>query len=95
MGDDLSSAVLTLDRDGPVATLWLDRPEARNAMGPDFWEDLPPAMARLSADHEVRAVVLAARGPHFCVGLDLKALGALLAGAGSVGTGTASAAARA
>ena len=37
-------------------------------------------MAELSADEEVRAVVVAARGPHFSVGLDLKAMGGLLAG---------------
>ena len=35
------SDVLSIERDGHVATLWLDRPEARNAMGPAFWDDLP------------------------------------------------------
>ena len=49
-------------------------------MGPAFWDDLPVAMAELSADREVRAVVIAARGPHFSVGLDLKAMAGLLTG---------------
>jgi enoyl-CoA hydratase len=75
-----TSEVLTVERDGPVATLWLDRPEARNAMGPPFWHDLPLAMAELSADRAVRCVVVAARGPHFSVGLDLKAMAGMLAG---------------
>jgi len=79
----LHSDVLAVERDGQVATLWLDRPEARNAMGPDLWADLPRAMAELSADPEVRAVVVAARGPHFSVGLDLKSMGALVSGAGA------------
>ena len=58
-----------------MATLWLDRPEARNAMGMDLWRDLPRAMDVLSADNSVRVVVIAAKGPHFSVGLDLKAMG--------------------
>ena len=39
--DSFSSDVLTIEVDGHVATLWLDRPEKRNAMGPAFWADLP------------------------------------------------------
>jgi len=64
-----------------VATLWLDRPEKRNAMSSDFWHDLPFAMAELGDDPEVRVVVMAGRGKSFCVGLDLAALGG-----GGVGT---------
>ena len=57
-----------------MATLWLDRPEKRNALGPAFWDDLPVAMAAIGADPGIRAVVVAARGPHFTVGLDLVAM---------------------
>ena len=74
--------VLSIERDGDVATLWLDRAEARNAMGPAFWADLPRAMDELGTDRGVRAVVLAARGPHFSVGLDLKAMAGMLTGGG-------------
>jgi enoyl-CoA hydratase len=82
-----SSDVLTVEQPGPVATLWLDRPGAANAMGPEFWSDLPKAMARLSGDDAVRAVVIAARGPHFSVGLDLKAMAGLLMSPGTAGAG--------
>jgi enoyl-CoA hydratase len=82
MSDRFSSDVLSIDVDGHVGTLWLDRPAARNALGPAFWADLPRAMAELSDDDRVRAVVVAARGPHFSVGLDLKAMAGLLSGAG-------------
>lgn len=76
-----------------VATLWLDRPGARNAMGPDFWTDLPRALGALSADPGVRAVVLAARGTDFSVGLDLKAMSAVLGdSAGSPASSASSAA---
>ena len=77
--------VLSIERDGHVATVWLDRPEARNAMGPAFWDDLVAAMTEVSTDVDIRAVVVAARGPHFSVGLDLKAMAGLLTGGGSDG----------
>ncbi|HEY1830673.1 MAG TPA: crotonase/enoyl-CoA hydratase family protein [Acidimicrobiales bacterium] len=76
------SPVLTIETTGAVATVWLDRPEARNAMGQDLWRDLPRAMAAVTADQAVRVIVIAARGPHFSVGLDLKAMGGLLSGSG-------------
>ena len=92
---DFESPVLRIEAgDEGVATLWLDRAEARNAMGVDLWRDLPRAMAVLSGDDSVRAVVVAAQGPHFSVGLDLKAMGGLLTGGGG-GGGSASMAARA
>ena len=72
------SPVLTIERQDAVATVWLDRPEARNAMGQDLWRDLPLAMQAVGTDTEVRVVVIAAKGPHFSVGLDLKAMGGLL-----------------
>ncbi len=86
----MRSDVLAIELDGPVATLWLDSPERRNALGPAFWTDLPLAMAELDGDAAVRVVVLAARGPHFTAGLDL----ATMAG-DVVGGGEASSAARA
>jgi enoyl-CoA hydratase len=84
MGDSVQfeSPVLSVEQDEWVATVWLDRPEARNAMGVDLWRDLPVAMEAVSRDQRVRAVVIAAKGPHFSVGLDLKAMGNLLAGGG-------------
>jgi enoyl-CoA hydratase len=68
------SDVLTLTIDDHVATLLLDSPERRNAMGPAFWTDLPRAIDALETA-EARVVVLGATGPHFSVGLDLKAMG--------------------
>lgn len=77
-----SSEVFSVEQDGHVATLWLDSAERRNAMGPDFWNDLPVIVDELSEDDEVRAIVLAAKGPHFTVGLDLKTMGGAATGGG-------------
>jgi len=54
-------------------------------MGEEFWRDLPRAMEVVTNDADVRAVVIAARGPHFSVGLDLKALGGMLSAGGAGG----------
>lgn len=75
---DFSSDVLALEVEGTVGTLWLDRPEARNAMGRAFWHDLPHAARAISELDGLRVLVLAARGPHFTVGLDLKEFGGSL-----------------
>jgi enoyl-CoA hydratase len=72
---DFSSEVLTLEVDAHVATLWLDRVEARNAMGSALWRDLPRAAEAVSANHDIRVLIIAAKGPHFSVGLDLKEFG--------------------
>ena len=69
-----------------VATLWLDRPEARNALGSAFWRDLPLACRAVSLEKDVRALVIAAKGPHFSVGLDLKEFGGNLAGSDASGS---------
>jgi enoyl-CoA hydratase len=70
-----TSDVFTCTIDQGIATLLLDRPEKRNAMGPAFWSDLPVMMSYLNEDDDVRCVVLAAEGPHFSVGLDLASMG--------------------
>jgi enoyl-CoA hydratase len=90
---DFSSDVLALDIDGHVATLWLDRVEARNAMGSALWRDLPRAADAVSSNPEVRVLVIAAKGPHFTVGLDLKELGGSLVGSSQGAPSRAAAAA--
>src|ERR1700722_911711 len=89
------SPVLTIERRDAVATVWLDRPEARNAMGQDLWRDLPRAMELVGGDAGVRGIVVAAKGPHFSVGLDLKAMGNLLSGGGGEAAAPSSMATRA
>ena len=65
---------LRLERVGPVAQVTLVGPGKGNAMGPDFWRELPQAFQELDADPEVRAVVLTGAGGNFSYGLDLPAM---------------------
>ncbi|MEV0947418.1 crotonase/enoyl-CoA hydratase family protein [Rhodococcus sp. NPDC049939] len=75
-----------------VAQVTLVGPGKGNAMGPDFWSELPEIFSQLDADPEVRAVVLAGEGKHFSIGLDLAAmsgdLGPVLAGNAQAGPRT-------
>ncbi|PIV34228.1 MAG: enoyl-CoA hydratase [Lysobacterales bacterium CG02_land_8_20_14_3_00_62_12] len=54
-----------------VAELTLIGPGRGNAMGPDFWRELPSAVAALEADPALRVIVLRGSGEHFSYGLDL------------------------
>lgn len=71
---DTSAPVLLRERHGPIAMLVLNRPAARNSLSEDLLKALSAALTELAADETVRAVVLAANGPAFCAGHDLKEL---------------------
>lgn len=70
--DELAS--LRVERTGHVAEVTLLGPGKGNAMGPDFWNELPRVFRAADADPEVRAIVLAGSGEHFSYGLDLQAM---------------------
>lgn len=56
--------------EGPVAIVTLNRPERRNALDEQAVGEIEHYFSAIPK--QVRAVVLAANGPHFCAGLDLK-----------------------
>jgi enoyl-CoA hydratase/carnithine racemase len=65
--------LLRRDADG-VATLTLNRPQARNALSMALMADLLSALEAIGGDASVKVVVLAGSGPAFCAGHDLKEL---------------------
>ncbi|MEP9353451.1 enoyl-CoA hydratase [Xanthobacter sp. KR7-65] len=67
-----TAPVLVDHRDGGVATLTLARPAQRNSLSEAMMAGLTDALAAIAADASVRAVVLAAEGPVFSAGHDLK-----------------------
>src|SRR3954471_1497950 len=69
-----ADAVLQRANDGPVAVLTLNRPAARNSLSDALLAQLGDALGDIAKDSNVRAVVLAANGPAFCAGHDLKEL---------------------
>jgi len=58
--------------EGGVATLTMNRPEARNAMSGEMMAALRAAADRVAADPQVRCVVLTGAGGAFCAGGDVK-----------------------
>lgn len=60
-----------VEKKPPVAWVYLNRPEKKNAMNPPAWEEAPRIFADLDQDPEIRAVVIAAKGPCFSAGIDL------------------------
>ena len=71
---NFESEFLSIEREGSIGTLWLDRPEKRNALNPALWRALPAALSALGEDGDLRAIVFAARGQSFCAGIDLASL---------------------
>jgi methylglutaconyl-CoA hydratase len=64
--------MLRIDRDaGGIATLTLDRPEARNALSAGLVTEITEALAALAGDGAVRAVLLTGAGSAFCAGADI------------------------
>jgi enoyl-CoA hydratase/carnithine racemase len=67
-------AVLLREDRGPIAVMTLNRPAARNSLSEALLRALDDAFIAIAGDREIRAVVLAASGPAFCAGHDLKEL---------------------
>lgn len=65
---------VTVTRIGAVAQVTLIGPAKNNAMGPDFWREMPLVFGGLDADPGVRAVVVTGSGRNFSYGLDLAAM---------------------
>jgi enoyl-CoA hydratase/carnithine racemase len=68
------AGLVETSRDGHVALLRLNRPEARNALSPELMEEMASELERLDPDPEVRCVVVAGSEKVFAAGADIKAM---------------------
>jgi enoyl-CoA hydratase len=68
-----------------VAEVTLTGQASGNLLGLEFWHELPQLFDKLDRDPLVRAVLLAANGPHFSYGIDLKAMRAIFGDAFTTG----------
>lgn len=71
--EDTGDAVgeLRVERDGAVATLWLDRPAKRNAVTFEMWQGIAAMCTAFADDDDVRVVIVRGAGEHFCAGADI------------------------
>lgn len=70
---------MDVERAGPVARIFLNRPEKANALNSTALEALRRAFRELAPDRSLRAVILAGRGRTFCGGAERQELSALTA----------------
>jgi len=79
------TAPLLVDIADGVATLTLNRPEAKNAMNDALKAAMAEALPRLAADPAVRALVITGAGGAFCAGGDLRSMQAARAQMDTIG----------
>ena len=79
---------LLYEKDGPIATLTLNRPERMNTISGPMLAELSEKLLTANADRDVRAIILTGSGRAFCAGLDLQdaTSGTGIGGGGSLGT---------
>jgi isohexenylglutaconyl-CoA hydratase len=73
--DAKAYTTLIVSRDGPVARIVMNRPEARNALSALMVRELADAFVSAREDPEIRAVLLSGADGNFCAGGDLKGMG--------------------
>jgi enoyl-CoA hydratase/carnithine racemase len=68
---DYAGGALQLEIGGRIATVVLNRPQARNALNVAMWRDLPQLLSDLERRRDVRALVVRGAGGHFASGADI------------------------
>jgi enoyl-CoA hydratase/carnithine racemase len=63
---------LTLEHDGPIARIWLNRPERRNALNAHALEEIAAVFTELQRSFDTPVVILGGRGAAFSAGADRK-----------------------
>ena len=72
--NQVNEPILLRSDENGVCTLTLNRPAARNALSMALMQELQSALDTVANDPSVRVVVLAAAGPAFCAGHDMREL---------------------
>jgi methylglutaconyl-CoA hydratase len=70
----MNEPVLEVGRQGGVTTLWLNRPEKRNALNGALVDALTGTLNDLAEDDDTRVILMRGRGKDFCAGADLDEL---------------------
>ena len=61
----------TVEKKPPIAWVYLNRPEKKNAMNPPAWKESIPIFDDLDKDPEIRAIIISGKGSCFTAGIDL------------------------
>jgi len=71
----MSTSKILVERNGPVSTLIINRPQVKNALDNEAAHALSDALHAFEVDGEARVAVLTGAGGAFCAGADMKELG--------------------
>ncbi len=77
---------IQLEQQRGILTLWLNRPESRNAMSLKMVTAIQQVFSQIADDVSIRAVILRGRGGHFCAGGDIKDMAGLRVEAANTGS---------
>jgi isohexenylglutaconyl-CoA hydratase len=77
---------IELEQEGSILTLWLNRPESRNAMSLNMVKAIQQVFKTIQDDISIRAVILRGKDGHFCAGGDIKDMAQLRGEATSIGS---------
>ncbi len=66
--------LVEISREGHVALLQLNRPEARNALSPEMMEEIATTLEAFDPDPDIRCIVIAGSEQVFAAGADIKAM---------------------
>lgn len=61
-----------------IAWVFLNRPEKKNAMGPDAWTEIIPIFADIDSDDDIRVAVIAGEGKDLSTGIDLMGMAPII-----------------
>ena len=68
----MSYTCFDIDISDKVAHIKLSRPEKRNSMNLEFWDELPEIIGDIDREVRARVIVISSTGPHFSAGLDVQ-----------------------
>ena len=71
----MNSTCFKVSIENNIAHLELDRPEKRNSMIPEFWDELPKIIHKIDEEALARVIVISSTGPHFTSGIDTSVFG--------------------
>ncbi len=60
-----------VEKKAPIAWVYLNRPEKKNAMHLPAWTETIPIFKELDEDDDIRVIIIASSGENFCAGIDL------------------------
>ena len=63
-----------VEKKGAIAWVFLNRPEKKNAMGPDAWKEIIPIFADIDSDDDIRVAIIAGEGKDLSTGIDIMAM---------------------